>query len=82
MKKIKKNRILAGTLAFLISFSTIGNTAGVLAAEADTETSVTVETGSGELRESETPMLDEVLEQLAEDEIVKVEVVVGNWNGN
>lgn len=73
MKKIKKNRILAGALAFLISFSTIGNTAGVLAAETDTETSVTAETSSGELEETETPMLDEVVDQLTEDEIVTVE---------
>lgn len=50
MKKIKKNRILAGALAFLISFSTIGNTASVLAAETDTETSVTAETSSEELK--------------------------------
>lgn len=73
MKKIKKNRILAGALAFLISFSTIGNTASVLAAETDTETSVTAETSSEELEETETPMLDEVIDQLTEDEIVTVE---------
>ena len=73
MKKIKRNRILAGTLAFLISFSTIGNAGSVLAAETDTETSVTAETSSGELEETETPMLDEVMDQLTEDEIVTVE---------
>lgn len=73
MKKIKRNRILAGTLAFLISFSTIGNAGSVFAAETDTETSVTAETSSGELEETETPMLDEVMDQLTEDEIVTVE---------
>lgn len=73
MKKIKRNRILAGTLAFLISFSTIGNANSVLAAETDAETSVAVETSSEELKETEIPMLDEVIGQLAEDEIVTVE---------
>lgn len=52
--------------------------------ETDAETSVTVETGSEELEETETPMLDEVMDQLAEDEIVTVEelsVEVGTENG-
>ena len=57
-------------LAFLISVSTIGNTTGVFAVEADTSASLTEETNSERLEEAEVPMLDEVMDQLAEDEIV------------